>query len=166
MQAQARGEMTSYRQTAGVSCWSAGCDQVLLKKDAHGPTELSIGPEIADPCRWHPATLWLGVGCERNTSSSLVQRGVEASLLEAGLSIDAVAGLASVDRKADESALLQMCADQGWPFRTFEAEALNQVSVPTPSEQVRAEMGTASVAEAAASLGHLEMDPRQLPSTL
>ena len=41
-------------------------------------------------------------------------------------------------------------------MRTFGSEQLNNVSVPTPSQQVFAEMGTASVAEAAALLaaGH------------
>ena len=39
-------------------------------------------------------------------AASLIERAIEQALDEAGLSVDAVAGVASIDRKADEPALL------------------------------------------------------------
>ena len=158
MQRQARGVEVSVRQTAGMREWHAPDARSLLHKVGKPSGEpcispqLSIGPEVDAPCRWHPATLWLGVGCERHTSSSLVKRAIQTTLAEAGVAIEAVAGLASAERKADEVALLEISATESWPFHTFAAEALDQVTVPTPSERVRAEMGTGSVAEAAALL--------------
>ena len=158
MQGQARGEQITIRQTTGPEAWCQNCDPSLLRtikdpaEEASISPQLSIGPQIDAPCGWHPATLWLGVGCERHTSASLVKRAIQTSLAEAGLAIEAVAGLASAERKADEMALLEIMAQECWAFLTFSAEKLNQVAVPTPSERVRAEMGTASVAEAAALL--------------
>ena len=92
------------------------------------------------------------MGCERGTSLNLVKRAIQEALDEAGLAVEAVAGLASADRKADEAALQELTQARQWPFRTYAAEALNQVPVPTPSDVVKAEMGTASVAEASALL--------------
>jgi cobalt-precorrin 5A hydrolase / precorrin-3B C17-methyltransferase len=103
-------------------------------------------------CRWHPPSLWIGIGCERNTSLNLLERLLEQTLSDQQLAPESVAGLASIDRKADEPALLALAANRGWPVRWFRAEALAAVPVPTPSAAVAQEMGTASVAEAAALL--------------
>ena len=120
-----------------------------------GP-DLWIGPQTAPgnsgACLWHPPSLWLGVGCERNTSLELLKALVQTTLEQQGLAEAAVAGLASVDRKGDEPALLALAADRQWPLKLFTAEALASQTVPNPSEAVALEMGTASVAEASALL--------------
>ena len=103
-------------------------------------------------CRWHPPSLWLGLGCERDTSLSLLERLVDETLAELLLAPEAVGGLASIDRKADEPALLALAAQRQWPVRWFTAASLAEVPVPNPSPAVAQEMGTASVAEAAALL--------------
>ncbi|MFM8968592.1 MAG: precorrin-3B C(17)-methyltransferase, partial [Vulcanococcus sp.] len=118
--------------------------------------DLWIGPETGSggptPCRWHPPCLWLGLGCERDTSVELLRELVDRTLEDHGLSPVAVAGLASIDRKGDEPALLALAAERRWPLKLFAAEALARQSVPNPSAAVAREMGTASVAEAAALL--------------
>ena len=113
---------------------------------------LSVGVERSDHCRWHPPALWVGMGCERNTSLELLERGLSEVLAAQGLALEAVAGLASADRKADEPALLELAERHGWPLRCFSSNALHAVEVPNPSPVVEAELGTASVAEAAALL--------------
>jgi cobalt-precorrin 5A hydrolase/precorrin-3B C17-methyltransferase len=130
-----------------------------------GPGGVVIGPDRGDGCRWHPPCLWLGVGCERNTSLTLLERLVERVLAEAGLAPEAVAGLASVDRKGDEPALLSLAQRHGWPLRLFTSSNLADVPVPNPSPVVAQEMGTASVAEAAALLA-AEAAARGLAPTL
>ena len=105
-----------------------------------------------DGCRWHPPSLWLGLGCERHTSLSLLERLVDQTLADLQLAPEAVAGLASIDRKADEPALLALAAQRHWPMRWFDAPRLAAVPVPNPSTAVAQEMGTASVAEASALL--------------
>ncbi len=113
-------------------------------------TELVIGPHTGAGCRWHPPCLWLGMGCERGTSLPVLERLVERTLTARGLAAEAVAGIASIDRKNDEPALLALAEGRGWPLRWFTAEELAAVSVPHPSPAVERAMGTASVAEAAA----------------
>jgi pyridoxal 5'-phosphate synthase glutaminase subunit Pdx2 len=66
------------------------------------------------------------------------------------------AGLASVTLKGDEPALLALAEQRGWPLRLYAAERLAAVPVPNPSEAVAREVGTASVAEAAARLAAAE----------
>ncbi len=114
--------------------------------------DLVIGPRLGLGCRWHPPSLWLGMGCERDTTLSLLERHVDETLLKHGLAIQAVAGLATVDRKADEPGLLELCERHGWRLVCFSALALAEVPVPHPSRVVQKAMGTASVAEAAALL--------------
>jgi cobalt-precorrin 5A hydrolase/precorrin-3B C17-methyltransferase len=114
--------------------------------------ELLVTAGEGPGCRWHPPCLWLGIGCERGTDLALLERLVVEGLAAAQLAVAAVAGLASIDRKGDEPALLELAAKRGWPLRLFQAEQLAQVPVPNPSAVVAAEMGTASVAEAAALL--------------
>jgi len=165
MKAQARGESTRLIQSMGSKLWqssSAAQASQLLSLDAEEgsanaesaiPTlAISTSMAHAGACTWHPALLWIGIGCERDTSLNLVQRAVSNALEEAGLAEAAVAGISSIDRKGDERALRDLAQHHHWPFRLHKATALNRVPVPTPSEVVAAEMGTGSVAEAAALL--------------
>jgi len=152
MKDQANKKPLKIRQTRGHQHWlkasaTSGLDLVETED-----WDLFIGPQSVDGCSWHPPTLWIGVGCERGTSESLIDRALCQALNEAGLAIEAVAGLTTADRKADEPALLALCQKYDWPLRTYKAEDLTVVSVPTPSQAVYLEMGTASVAEAAALL--------------
>lgn len=152
MQNQARGETATTEQTSGLTQWINSANHALIAQNGNRTAQLSIGPDQRSPCRWHPACAWIGVGCERNTSLSLVERAIQQAIAQADTAIEAVAGIASADRKADEQALLTLIRERRWAFRTFSAQELDQVAVPTPSERVRSEMGTASVAEAAALL--------------
>ena len=152
MKDQANKKPLKIRQTSGHQHWlktSANSGLDLVETD---DWDLFIGPQSVGGCSWHPPTLWIGVGCERGTSESLIDRALRQALNEAGLAIEAVAGLTTADRKADEPALLALCQKYDWPLRTYKAEDLTVVSVPTPSQAVYLEMGTASVAEAAALL--------------
>ena len=149
MKAAARGEAVRLEHQGGNSRW---LQLPGLPESAANGSPLSVGVERRDHCRWHPPALWVGMGCERGTSLTLLQRCLEESLAAEGLALEAVAGLASADRKADEPALLQLAEQHGWPLRCFSSAALNAVDVPNPSAVVEAELGTASVAEAAALL--------------
>lgn len=94
----------------------------------------------------------LGLGCDRGTALDTLQTAVQQALAQIQLSADAVVGAASIDKKNDEAAILQLAAEHGWPLHFFSAEQLAQVDVPNPSETVRKYMGTPAVAEAAAML--------------
>ncbi|MCP9928561.1 precorrin-3B C(17)-methyltransferase [Cyanobium sp. CH-040] len=123
-----------------------------LQPEEPPPADLAITIQQGPGCRWHPPSLWLGLGCERHTSLALLERLVDGRLRDLNLAPQAVAGVASIDRKADEPALLALASRRGWPLRWFPAAELAAVAVPNPSAVVAAEMGTASVAEASALL--------------
>ena len=159
-QAARQADALAIHQEAGLPQWRelVGAAALPTPNEGEPPSEagaampLVISERRGAGCRWHPPCLWLGIGCERNTSLALLQRLVDTSLAGAGLAPEAVAGVASIDRKGDETALLQLVQQRGWPLQLFSADQLAAVTVPNPSAAVAAEMGTASVAEAAATL--------------
>ncbi|MBF2000140.1 MAG: precorrin-3B C(17)-methyltransferase [Synechococcales cyanobacterium M58_A2018_015] len=117
------------------------------------PIQRRFAPESDLPkAQWHPRVLWVGIGCERGTSRQLIEAAVQQACRSAHLAEAAIAGVATLDLKADEAGLLELCRDRGWPLRCFPATVLRSIPVPTPSEIVAAEVGTPSVAEAAAVL--------------
>ena len=105
---------------------------------------------------FRPKSLVLGIGCDRGTPIELIERGIAATFATHGLSEKCVRELATIDKKADEPALLQLSAQRGWPLTTFTAEALdalgNEQGVENPSERVKAFVGTRGVSEPAALL--------------
>ena len=94
----------------------------------------------------------LGLGCDRNTPLATVRAAIDAALAACPARLADVAAVASIDLKADEPALLQLAAEQGWAIRFYPAAELAAVDVPHPSETVRRHTGTPSVSEAAALL--------------
>lgn len=158
MKAAQRGEPLQWQHQQGQALWQEldGLRAIQVStrsEDSADPRpaqRLVVDHHCGDGCRWHPPTLWLGIGCERHTSLTLLERAVDQALASEGLAAEAVAGLASASRKADEPALLQLAQQRGWPLRCFSSEELAGVPVPNPSAVVLAELGTASVAEAAA----------------
>jgi cobalt-precorrin 5A hydrolase/precorrin-3B C17-methyltransferase len=116
------------------------------------PIKRQLNQADVPSVQWHPRVLWIGIGCERNTSGKLITKAIESICQEYDLSLDAIAGIATIDLKADEEGILALCRQRHLPLKTFTAEALNLVKVPTPSEIVQQEVGTPSVAEAAAIL--------------
>ncbi|MUL43142.1 precorrin-3B C(17)-methyltransferase [Streptomonospora sp. PA3] len=118
---------------------------------------LRVTDRTAPPCAetvpavtYRPPSLVVGVGSARGAAAEEVGALIDASLDEAGLAPASVRALATVDVKADEEGILRAARDRGWPVRVFAAADLAGVEVPNPSEAVRAEVGTPSVAEAAA----------------
>ena len=124
----------------------------VLQNSEADTADLIIDSRRGPGCRWHPPLLWLGVGCERNSSLALLRQAVDSSLASAGLAAEAVAGLASHALKGDEEALLALAAERQWPLKLFTAPELAQQPVPNPSAVVAAEVGCPSVAEAASLL--------------
>lgn len=97
-----------------------------------------------------PRSLVLGLGSSSGADPEALHRMAAEALAEAGLSIDAVGCVATVDLKAAEPAIVELAAALGAPLRTFPADVLAAVAVPNPSDVVEAAVGTPSVAEAAA----------------
>jgi cobalt-precorrin 5A hydrolase/precorrin-3B C17-methyltransferase len=100
----------------------------------------------------HPATLAVGVGCERGASSAEVSALVTRCLNEAGLSPLSVAGIFSIALKAAEPAIHAVAQALDVPARFFGAQALlaQTPRLTERSEIVFRETGCWGVAEGAA----------------
>jgi len=101
---------------------------------------------------WHPPVLWIGIGCERNTSKELIANSLNNLLESRNLSNYSIAGLATVDIKKDEKGILELAEENNLPIMFFTKEDLSKIIVPNPSSIVQKEIGTSSVAEASCLL--------------
>ncbi len=102
-----------------------------------------------------PPTLVVGIGSARGVSADAVRATLDRLRTEHGLDPRAVRAYASLDLKAAEDGILAAIAPA--ELLTYPAALLSGVEVPNPSEVVRAEVGTASVAEAAALCAAAEL---------
>ncbi|PIG94240.1 precorrin-3B C(17)-methyltransferase [Gloeocapsopsis sp. IPPAS B-1203] len=157
--AVARNEPVQVIQEAGSTLWQSTTSfqhSSLTLESTPDPTPkvyITPRPSSLAPhpfIRWHPRVLWLGIGCERGTSRELIESAITQVCQEHQLAEQAIAGIATIDIKADEVGLIELCRDRNLPLRTFSADILRSVTVPNPSKIVNAEVGTPSVAEAAA----------------
>ena len=114
-------------------------------------TDRAITP-AADELLFHPPTLALGVGCERDCDPDELIKLVDETLAAAGLSPASVAVVTSIDLKMDEAAVHAVATHLGVVARYFDAPRLDAETprLKNPSEIVFREVGTHGVAEAAA----------------
>jgi cobalt-precorrin 5A hydrolase/precorrin-3B C17-methyltransferase len=105
-----------------------------------------------DELVYHPAVIAIGVGCERGTDPAELDALVRETLAKAGLAAAAVAGVYSLDLKADEPAVHALASELGVTARFFDAQRLEAEAprLANPSATVFAEVGCHGVAEGAA----------------
>ncbi|MEG3844071.1 cobalamin biosynthesis protein [Microcoleus sp. herbarium14] len=114
-------------------------------------TQRRFAPKSAFPkVQWHPRVLWIGIGCERGTARELIETAIQNVCRSYHLAESAIAGIATIDTKVNETGIIELCQGRNWPLKTFPAEVLSSVEVPNPSNIAAKEVGTPSVAEAAA----------------
>jgi cobalt-precorrin 5A hydrolase / precorrin-3B C17-methyltransferase len=120
--------------------------------DSREPHRIVVSDRLAPPAprltRVVLPTLVVGIGSARDVPAAAVTAAMRRIETEHGLDLRAVRAYASLDLKADEAGILAAIAPA--PLHTYPAAVLAGVAVPNPSEVVRAEVGTPSVAEAAA----------------
>lgn len=148
----ARGESVQVIQESGSNLWQ----KVYSFKDSPTPeakiyiTARNVDSLDHPQIQWHPRVLWVGVGCERGTPKGTIASAIKKVFLEYQLAENAIAAIATIDIKSDEIGLIDLCQERDLPLITFTKEALSATTVPNPSQVVEAEVGTPSVAEAAA----------------
>ena len=98
----------------------------------------------------HLRVLWVGIGCKRGTSRQVIEAAIHRICQQHELAEDAIAGIATIEHKADEVGIVELCRDRHWPLRTFCPNTLHSIRVPNPSTAIKENVGTPSVAEAAA----------------
>jgi cobalt-precorrin 5A hydrolase / precorrin-3B C17-methyltransferase len=124
-------------------------------KDTAGLTiTANVSPASAEPntLLYHPETLVMGVGCERDVAPGELVDLARKTLADAGLAAESVAAVVSVDVKMDEAAVHAVAASLGRPARFFSPARLEAETprLANPSNIVFREVGCHGVAEAAA----------------
>ena len=101
---------------------------------------------------YHPQRLAIGVGCERGIEPAELQDLVYGVIEQHGLAKAAIAGLFSLDLKADEVAVQVLAGQLQIQARFFDAPTLEAQTpkLANPSQRVFEEVGCHGVAEAAA----------------
>ena len=94
----------------------------------------------------------VGMGCERHCPQAELQSLLMSSLEQAGLSLDEVHSINSIDIKADEQGLITLAQTLKIPYQTFDKQALAEVEhlLSTKSDYVFKTVGVYGVAESAA----------------
>lgn len=101
---------------------------------------------------FHPKRHVIGIGCERDTSAHEVIDLVEQVLQDHKIPKTCIAGIASIDLKADETAIHEAAKYLNVPTRFYSAAVLEEETprLVHPSEVVFAEVGCHGVSEGAA----------------
>ncbi len=100
-----------------------------------------------------PGVLAVGIGCNRNTPFDVIYDFFTTTLNTAGISVHAVAVLATTDVKQDEPGILELAVHLKIPVQFYDTPALASVkTIQTPSAMVEKHLGVKSVCEAAAIL--------------
>ena len=114
-------------------------------------------PSISNDCVYLvPRVLSVGVGCRRGISTEAILEGIISAVERIGSSLKAVAGIYSIDLKADEGGLIDVAKHLRVPFHTFTAEKIQSINLKEQLSQsnfVNEKIGVDGVCEAASLLG-------------
>ena len=94
----------------------------------------------------------VGMGCERNCPEAALKTLLDECLLKAGLTINDISAICSIDIKADELGLISLATDLEKPYFTFDKKALGEMDdrLSTKSDYIFNTVGVYGVAESAA----------------
>lgn len=127
-----------------------------IPRDLGGTLRITATPYLvtgdARHLVYHPKSVAVGVGCERGTDPAELIALVRATLEAGDIASDAVAGLYSLDLKADEPAVHAAAGMLGVEARFFDAPTLETETprLKNPSDVVFREVGCHGVSEGAA----------------
>ena len=98
-----------------------------------------------------PLCIVAGIGCKKGTSSDKIEHAVQDAFAKAGLRMEALCAVASIDLKKEEAGLLEFCETRKVPFEAYTAEELQEVSGTfSASEFVTGVTGVDNVCERSA----------------
>lgn len=108
--------------------------------------------QLPIPCiAFIPKVLHLGVGCRKLCQPDGIAEYINNQLRKKALSPKAIADISTIALKKDEPLMPVLQAYWGdVPLRIYEAEDLQKIEVPNPSEKVKSVTTSVSVSEASA----------------
>ena len=148
--------------------WKGSLPSGLVEK-GEGPVGICVSWDqrerpFAHTLNLVPRSVVLGIGCRKGTDSQTIASQVKQALESAGIPLEGVTGVASIDLKAREEGLLAFCRELGVPLTVYSAGKLAGVGGSvSPSAFVQRTTGVDNVCERAALL--LGGGPLLLPKT-
>ena len=116
-------------------------DVVITSEDKEFETNLLLRPK----------EYVIGIGCKKGKESEKINRFIRNHLIKNGISPEQIFGMASIDVKTKEPALIDFSKKENIPFFTYTAEELMCVEgVFHKSEFVKKQVGVDNVCERAA----------------
>ncbi len=154
---QAKNEEIFCKQLSGNNLWKTSksarnINQIDKNETKKPDSTFYVSIFKNHETTWHPPVLWVGIGCERNTSKKLIINSLNNFFESENLSQQSIAGFATIDIKKNERGILELAKEKNLPLKFFCKEDLSKIIVPNPSNVVQNEIGTPSVAEASCLL--------------
>ncbi len=154
---QAKNEEIFCKQLLGNKLWKTSesgkiINQINKQETEKPDSTFHVSIFNNHETTWHPPILWIGIGCERNTSKELIANSLKIFLESENISHYSIAGFATIDIKKNEKGILELAEENNLPVKFFTKEDLSKIIVPNPSTVVKKEIGTSSVAEASCLL--------------
>ncbi len=147
------GDQVRIDVEAGDARWLGGLKERCGPDGAHRIRVTDRQVTLADDALvYHPATLALGVGCERGADAAELIELAERTIESQGLAKASIAAVVSIALKAAEPAVHALADHLDVSARFFDAETLKRERsrLANPSDLVFAETGCHGVAEGAA----------------
>ena len=133
-----------------------GCkNRVDVKRLQIGSHQVIITPKDvpvdAQTLQLIPRCIVAGVGCKKGTPVDKIEHAVQEAFAKAGMRMEALCAVASIDLKKEEAGLLEFCETRNVPFETYAAEELQAVpGTYSASEFVSGVTGVDNVCERSA----------------
>lgn len=130
----------------GVEAGHLDAGSTLPKK-----VRLAGSAEAADVLILRPKEYVIGMGCRKGVGAEKLERFAKRVLKAAGIEMQQVAALASIDVKRGEKGMIALCEKQRLRFLTYSAERLMEVQGSiSASSFVKEKVGADNVCERAA----------------
>ena len=127
----------------GVQKLQIGSHQVVIT-----PQDVSVD---AQTLQLIPRCIVAGVGCKKEIPVDKIEHAVQDAFAKAGLRMEALCAVVSIDLKKEEAGLLEFCETRNVPFETYAAEELQAVpGTYSASEFVSGVTGVDNVCERSA----------------
>lgn len=133
-----------------------GCgNRINVKRLQIGSHQVIITPKDvpvdAQTLQLIPRCIVAGVGCKKGTPADKIEHAVQDAFAKAGLRMEALCAVSSIDLKKEEAGLLEFCETRNVPFETYAAEELQAVpGTYSASEFVSGVTGVDNVCERSA----------------
>lgn len=133
-----------------------GCEnRINVKRLQIGSHQVIITPQDGSvdvqTLQLIPRCIVAGVGCKKGTPVDKIEHAVQDAFAKAGLRMEALCAVVSIDLKKEEAGLLEFCETRNVPFETYAAEELQAVpGTYSASEFVSSVTGVDNVCERSA----------------